>query len=120
MYLNAQYERDENYEGNRPADAPKWSASLWSRYELNDALAFNAGVFYTGKRFADSANTVEKDAYTRVDVGATYALKLAGNDIDLRLNIENLFDTDYLAGGGVSNVTVGEGTNFRLAAQFSF
>ncbi|MCF2864072.1 TonB-dependent receptor [Pseudoalteromonas sp. Cnat2-41] len=120
MYLNAQYERDENYEGNRPADAPKWSASLWSRYELNDALAFNAGVFYTGKRFADSANTVEKDAYTRVDVGATYAFKLAGNDIDLRLNIENLFDTDYLAGGGVSNVTVGEGTNFRLAAQFSF
>ncbi|WP_105189417.1 TonB-dependent siderophore receptor [Pseudoalteromonas sp. T1lg48] len=120
MYLDANYERDETLEGKTPADAPKWSASLWSRYEVTEALALNAGLFYTGKRFADSDNQIEKDAYTRVDVGATYAIKLAGNDVDLRLNIENLFDTDYVAGGGVNNVTVGEGTNFRLAAQFSF
>ncbi|WP_105265661.1 TonB-dependent siderophore receptor [Pseudoalteromonas sp. T1lg76] len=120
MYLDANYERDEDLEGKTPADAPKWSASLWSRYEVTEALALNAGLFYTGKRFADSDNQIEKDAYTRVDVGATYAIKLAGNDVDLRLNIENLFDTEYLAGGGTNNVTIGEGTNFRLAAQFSF
>lgn len=120
MYLDANYERDESLEGKTPADAPKWSASLWSRYEVTEALALNAGLFYTGKRFADSDNQIEKDAYTRVDVGASYAIKLAGNDVDLRLNIENLFDTDYLAGGGTNNVTIGEGINFRLAAQFSF
>ncbi len=120
MYLDANYERDEDLEGKRPTDAPKWSASLWTRYELNDAIAFNAGAFYEGERFADSGNTITKDAYTRVDVGATYKLKVSKTDVNLRLNIENLFDEDYLAGGGTNNVTIGEGTNVRLAAQFSF
>ena len=121
MYLDANYERDEEkLEGKRPTDAPKWSASLWTRYELNDAIAFNAGAFYEGERFADNANTVTKQGYTRVDVGATYALKVSNTDINLRLNIENLFDKNYLAGGVLNNVTVGEGTNVRLAAQFSF
>ncbi|MCK8136445.1 TonB-dependent siderophore receptor [Pseudoalteromonas sp. 2CM28B] len=120
MYLDANYERDEELEGKRPTDAPKWSASLWTRYELNDAIAFNAGAFYEGERFADNANTVTKEGYTRVDIGATYKLNLNNNDINLRLNIENLFDKNYLVGGGLNNVTVGEGTSVRLAAQFSF
>ena len=120
MYLDANYERDEELEGKRPTDAPKWSASLWTRYELNDAVALNAGAFYEGERFADNANTVTKEGYTRVDIGATYKLNLSNNDINLRLNIENLFDKNYLAGGGLNNVTVGEGTSVRLAAQFSF
>ena len=116
MYLDAEYVQG----GARPTDVPKWSASLWTRYELNDAIAFNAGAFYEGERFADSANTITKDAYTRVDVGATYKFNVSNTDINLRLNVENLFDTDYLGGGGDNNVTVGEGTNLRLAAQFNF
>ncbi len=120
MYLDANYERDATLQGKRPTDAPKWSASLWTRYELNDVIALNAGAFYEGERFADNANTVTKDAYTRVDVGATYKINLNNTDVNLRLNIENLFDTNYLAGGGLNNVTIGEGASVRLAAQFSF
>ncbi|MGO2290778.1 TonB-dependent siderophore receptor [Pseudoalteromonas sp. AOP31-A2-14] len=120
MYLDANFERDEEFEGKRPTDAPKWSASLWTRYELNDVIALNAGAFYEGERFADSDNTITKDAYTRVDVGATYKFIMSNTDINLRLNVENLFDTNYLGGGGTNNVTVGEGTNLRLAAQFNF
>lgn len=121
MYLDANYERaNEDLQGKRPTDAPKWSASLWTRYELNDAIAFNAGAFYEGERFADSDNTITKDAYTRVDVGATYKFEMSNTDINLRLNVENLFDTNYLGGGGNGNVTVGEGTSLRLAAQFNF
>lgn len=36
-----------------------------------------------------------------------------------RFNVENLFDAEYLAVCGDSNVTIGEGTSLRLAAQFS-
>ncbi|MFT6208374.1 MAG: iron complex outermembrane receptor protein, partial [Colwellia sp.] len=72
MKLDAQYDKDENYQGKTPIDAPQWSASIWSRYEFNDQLAVNIGAFYEGERFADSNNTIKKDAYTRIDVGATY------------------------------------------------
>ena len=119
MYLHAEYEKDENYQGNTPADAPKWSASIWSRYEWNDKLALNAGLFYQGKRYADSANTVEKDAYTRVDLGATYRTNIYGKTVDLRFNVENVFDTDYLAGGGTSNVTIGDGATARFEIKMS-
>jgi iron complex outermembrane receptor protein len=120
MYLDAKFEEDQNFEGNTPVDAPKWSASLWSRYELTEQLALNAGIFYQGTRFADSANTVEKGAYSRVDVGAAYKTKFMGKNVDLRLNIENLFDEDYLAGGGISNVTIGDGATARFEIKTSF
>lgn len=120
MYLDAEYEEDENFEGNTPVDAPKWSASVWSRYELTEKLALNAGIFYQGERYADSANTVSKDAYSRVDIGAAYKTKLMGKNVDFRLNIENLFDEDYLAGGGISNVTIGDGTTARFEVKASF
>jgi len=120
MNLDAQYDKDENYQGKTPVDAPEWSASLWSRYEFTEKFAINAGAFYEGERFADSDNTITKDAYTRVDVGATYKAVITNHDVNFRFNIQNLFDTEYLAGGGVSNVTAGDGISYRLATQISF
>jgi iron complex outermembrane receptor protein len=120
MYLDANYEQDEKYEGNTPVDAPKWSASAWSRYELTEKLALNAGIFYQGERFADNANTVSKDAYSRIDIGATYQTMLIGQKVNLRLNVENIAGTDYLAGGGMNNVTVGNGAIARFEVKTTF
>ena len=119
MYLDAEYEKDENFEGNTPVDAPKWSASLWSRYEVTEKLALNAGIFYQGERYADNANTVLKDAYSRVDIGATYRTDIMGKQVDVRLNVENVFDTDYLVGGGINNVTIGDGATARIEFKTS-
>ena len=119
MYLDAKYEKDENYQGKAPIDAPEWSASVWSRYELTEKLAINAGIFYQGDRFADSDNTVVKDAYARVDFGATYQVDISGADVDFRFNIENAFDTDYLAGGGMNNVAIGDERTARFEIKMS-
>jgi len=120
MNLDAVYENDEEFTGKTPVDAPEWSASIWSRYELTENFSINAGAFYEGERFADNDNTIVKDAYTRIDVGATYKIAMSNTDINLRFNVQNLFDTDYLAGGGKSNVTVGDGRSYRLAMQVAF
>ncbi|WP_394228492.1 TonB-dependent receptor [Pseudoalteromonas spongiae] len=119
MYLDAQYERDSNYEGKTPVDAPKWSASLWSRYEMTESLALNAGLIYQGERFADANNTITKDAYYRLDLGATFSTQIAGQDTDFRFNIENALDEDYLAGGGVNNVTIGDARTARFEVRVS-
>lgn len=118
MYLDAAYERDNLYQDKTPVDAPQWSASLWSRYELLPSFALNGGLIYEGKRYADAANTITKDGYTRFDLGATYQISIFENDVNLRLNIENLFDKDYLAGGGDSNVTIGDERNVRFEVKF--
>ncbi|TYK64275.1 TonB-dependent receptor [Colwellia echini] len=120
MYLDAVYEKDQTYQGKRPVDAPKWSASIWSRYEVTEVIALNAGIFYQGERFADSDNTIVKDGYTRVDFGATFSTLVSDTVIDFRFNIENLLDTDYLAGGGVNNVSIGDGRTARFEVKASF
>ena len=77
-------------------------------------------LFMKVSAYADNDNTVVKDAYTRIDVGATYKITVSDTDINLRFNVQNLFDTDYLAGGGTSNVTVGDERSYRLAMQVAF
>ena len=108
MNIDAEYGQDNevNMAGNTPVDVPEWTASLWSRYEITENIAINAGAFYQGERFANTDNTIIKDAYTRVDIGATYKTQINNQEINLRFNVQNLFDKDYLAGGGVANVTV--------------
>ena len=72
------------------------------------------------ERYADNANTVTKDGYSRVDLGATYQAAIAGKKVAFRLNIENVLDTNYLAGGGINNVTIGEGSTARFEVKTSF
>ncbi|MBY5920536.1 TonB-dependent siderophore receptor [Ferrimonas balearica] len=128
MYLDANYETHDKYQDKTPIDAPEWTASLWSRYMMTEDLALNAGLFYEGDRFADADNTIVKDGYVRVDAGLSYGMKLANTELDFRLNVENLFDKEYLSGGsstindGIYNgdVAIGNGRTFRASVQVAF
>jgi len=124
MYLDAQYETGandrDNLDGMTPVDAPEWSANVWTRYEVTDDLALNFGAIYVGERFANTDNTISKDGYVRFDMGVAYSMDVMGSDVSVRLNIKNLFDVDYLAGGTTTDVTVGEGRHFGLALEAKF
>ncbi|MBM4859438.1 TonB-dependent siderophore enterobactin receptor PeuA [Vibrio parahaemolyticus] len=129
MYLDAELKKAERFEGNRPADVPEFSASLWSSYRVQDNTNLNLGLIYEGDRYGDAANTFKKDGYARIDMGVSYKHKYDENlDIIARFNVENLFDTDYLAGGGSTNgnqegasgVVVGEGRNYMATIQFKY
>lgn len=126
MYLNAEYQTGAGkvgkdvLDGKTPVDAPQWSANVWTRYEMTDYLALNFGAIYVGERFANTDNTITKDGYVRFDLGAAYTMDVMGRDVDIRLNVKNLFDTDYLAGGTSTDVTVGEGRHFGLGLEAKF
>jgi iron complex outermembrane receptor protein len=130
-YLDAEYTKDENYQGNRPADVPEFSASVWSRYEFVNNTDVNLGAIYVGSRFGDNENTFKKDAYTRFDFGVAHTVQY-DQDLEfvVRFNVENIFDTDYQAGGGstrgdyekngAQNVVLGEGRNFIATFQVRY
>ncbi|MFT5789205.1 MAG: iron complex outermembrane receptor protein [Shewanella sp.] len=124
MYLDAQYQTGasdkKNLDGMTPVDAPEWSANVWTRYEMTEDLALNFGALYVGERFANTSNTITKDGYVRFDMGAAYTMDIMGSDVSVRVNVKNLFDVDYLAGGTNTDVTVGEGRNFSLALEAKF
>ncbi|MGL4713332.1 MAG: TonB-dependent receptor [Shewanella sp.] len=120
MYLDAEYQTGDAREGNTPVDAPKWSANIWTRYEVTDDFAMNFGAIYVGERFANTANTITKDSYVRFDIGAAYTMDVMGKDVSLRANVRNLFDTDYIDGGQYNMVTIGQDRNFSVAVEAKF
>ncbi|CAH1566883.1 Ligand-gated channel protein [Vibrio jasicida] len=129
MYLDAEITESADYKGNRPADVPEFSASVWSRYKVQSNTDVNLGLIYEGERYGDAANTFKKDGYARIDMGVAYTHKYDENlDIVARFNVENVFDTDYLAGGGSTNskqegasgVVIGEGRNYMATIQFKY
>ncbi|MGF1727339.1 TonB-dependent siderophore receptor [Photobacterium nomapromontoriensis] len=122
-YLHAEIvdPTDASIDGNRPADVPEFAASIWSRYAVTNNTDVNLGLFYEGSRFGDSQNTYKKDAYTRVDAGVSHTIKYDQNlDVIMRLNVNNVFDTDYLAGGSETKTIIGEGRNYMATIQFSY
>jgi iron complex outermembrane receptor protein len=108
-------------DGNRPADVAEFSASIWSRYSFANNTDVNLGAIYVGDRFGDADNNDEKDAYTRIDTGVAHTINY-DKDMDLvvRFNIENLFDTDYLAGGSQTKTIIGEGRNYMASIQLRY
>ncbi len=87
---------------------------------MTEALALNFGAVYVGERFADKENMITKDGYVRFDLGAAYTMDVMGTDGSVRVNLKNLFDKEYLAGGSNTDVTVGEGRHVSLALEAKF
>ncbi|HIF9272200.1 TPA: hypothetical protein ACX6QR_000160 [Photobacterium damselae] len=38
MYLDAEYTKDQNFEGNRPTDVPDFAESVWSTDNVTDTI----------------------------------------------------------------------------------
>ncbi|GAL21376.1 ferrichrome-iron receptor [Vibrio maritimus] len=121
MYLDAQYENHATLDGKKPANVPEWSGSAWTRYAVTEATALNLGLFYQGERWADNANTLKLDGYARFDAGASHKIKSGNVKWDFRMNIENLFDTEYIAGtGGSSSNGVYTDVHYGNERRFKF
>ncbi len=113
---------DPAIEGNRPGGVPEYQVNLFADYEVAavPGLAINGGVFLTGERFADEANTFTIDGYARVDVGVRYAFDLGDQRLTARLNVRNVTDADFIEGTGFGSFFFGSPRTafFSLASEF--
>ncbi|HTL14591.1 MAG TPA: TonB-dependent receptor, partial [Thermomonas sp.] len=92
-------------EGNRLAQLPRHSASLWNRYDFNDRLGVGLGIVHRGEIFANVDNAVTLPAFTRVDAALYWTLSPS---LQVQLNVENLADTRYFASAhSNSNISPG-------------
>ena len=97
---------------------PEHSASVWSRYDYNDKLAFGAGAQYVGERFNNSsANRKTAPGYTTYDVMLSYQ---ATDKLGLQLNGVNLSDKRYIEQLGGGHFIPGEGRHVSITASYSF
>ena len=94
--------------GIKVGDAAQTTLNLNANYEIVDGLSVYANLYYADNLYAEfnltedqflksGGEVVKLPSYSLVDAGASYRLNI-GNDVMIfRLNVNNLFDTEYIA-----------------------
>jgi catecholate siderophore receptor len=109
----------QQVQGKRPTLTPKHSANLWLNKALGSGWFTGAGVNYQGDRFANPGNTTTLPGYTVVD--AMLAYRAASWEV--QLNVNNLFDREYIVSGHGSSKLLnvpGAPRNARVTARYRF
>ncbi|MDH6056383.1 TonB-dependent siderophore receptor [Umezakia ovalisporum] len=119
-YIDAEITEDNSgLAGNRPANVPFNTASLWTTYELQrgslQGLGFGLGLFYVGDRLGDADNTYTIPGYLRTDVAIYYQR----NNWRAGINIQNLFNEKYFQGSNFGRVAIEPGAPLTVIGSFS-
>lgn len=87
--------------GDPLANTPKHNVSLFTTYDVTDALTLGGGAYHVSKSFGGNqggagggTNRIYAPAYWRFDLFAAYRLT---DNVDLQLNVQNVTDKDYIA-----------------------
>jgi iron complex outermembrane recepter protein len=89
-------------DGKKVIGVPDTQASLgldWDVPQLH-GLTFDGRVVYTGSQPTDLDNTQSISSWTRLDLGARYAMTLWDRLVTVRANIDNVTDKAYWASVG--------------------
>jgi catecholate siderophore receptor len=106
----------KSIEGNYADNAPRYTANLWTTYQVNSNWKVGGGFNAMDKRYAGTDNTVFLPAYVRWDAMAEYRLR----DYSLQLNVNNLFDTDHYDGLYRGFAVPGTARTAHLTAGYRF
>lgn len=115
--------------GDELAFTPNVTANLWTTYRLPVGLTFGGGVRYVGSsylgrpddalRIIPNGRYAELPSYTVFDAMVSYEVT---ENVDLRLNIENVTDRTYISSSNWNGrrVMLGNPRTFILTTSFSF
>lgn len=97
------------------------TANLFTKYKLN-SLSFGAGLNYKSKQENKTKyGTITQDAYIIANAMANYKIN---KNLNLQLNVNNIFDKDYYSGigenGSDNSMVYGTPRNATLTLQYSF
>jgi iron complex outermembrane receptor protein len=83
-----------NATGNALPNAPKWESNIWTSYShvVGLPLELGGGLRYVGDREGDYGNTIKLDAYTTINLYATYSLT---PKVDVSFRVDNVADKTY-------------------------
>ena len=101
-------------DGVKVGDAAQTTSRLNLKVSPSDLFKFNLSIFSASNLFAnfnpedfdtDGDMAMKLPSYELFDFGASYNLSIAGKKVYLRLNVNNIFDTHYLAESSTNYLT---------------
>ena len=108
-------------DGNELANTPRHAASLWlsRKWEAGAlrGLQVGGGIRHMGTRWSSNANTLQLEAVTLLDLGASYEWE---NGLIGRLNVTNLTDEVYISAIGLNSSYFGDGRNVMASLTYKW
>ena len=110
----------ENLVGKRYAYSPRHSFYVYADYTIREGvlrgLGFNFDITYQDEVYRNFSNTSTFPSYWMTDASISYRLP---NRVRLRLNVNNVFNTDYYNQALGSQYVPGMPRNFLISAAYS-
>lgn len=110
-------------DGNQAVGVPEFQFNVGADWDVPgvSGLSVNGLLLRTGGQYYDTANTLSIPAWTRVDLGARYAMKLEEERrLTLRAGLENVADKAYWASTNGGYLTQGEPRTLKVSATLDF
>ncbi|GAB7529376.1 TonB-dependent siderophore receptor [Pseudomonas sp. 3A(2025)] len=112
-------------EGQALGNTPPHSFNLWTTYKLPAGFTVGYGTRYVSERNVTSSTTAKLDAYLLHNAMLGYQVN---RSFDLQLNVNNLFDKDYVervrqqngTGARSSAIEYGDSRAAILSANYAF
>jgi len=99
-------------------DAPRNSLSLWTSYKVLPKLTVGGGAYYMDKRYGTACGRdCHAPAYWRFDALLGYTVN---EHLDLRLNVQNIFDKVYYTKVHYFMGDLGPGRSAMLTASLHY
>lgn len=120
-YIDAKVTQDNTFPvGNDLRGVPEHSASLWTSYEIQSGdaqgLGFGLGFNFVDDRAGDLDNSFRADSYFLTNAAIFYRR----DEWDFRLNIDNLFDVNFIRSvGGTRARSIYPGEPFTIRGSIS-
>ncbi|MCW1883137.1 TonB-dependent siderophore receptor [Luteolibacter flavescens] len=105
--------------GSEVSNTPKNSFSLWTVYDLPKGFSVGVGTQYVDSRYNNNNPTTRQEApdFTLVNAMASYAMN---ENVTFQLNVDNVFDEDYIDRVGGGHFVPGQGRSIILSANMNF
>lgn len=109
-------------DGREVPGVPPLTAHVWAEYRLAavPGLALNGGLYHTARQYLDGANSQKLAAWTRWDLGASYALRIGRQPATVQLNVENVADKRYWASAHGGLLTMADPRVVKLSLRTQF
>ncbi len=97
MDISVEKANNPALEGKKPTNAASRMGKIYAEYALPwvPRLSLTGGIYYTGERYGDVANTDKIPSYTLYDIGARYSTRVLDKVLTVRLNVINLTGKNY-------------------------
>lgn len=108
----------KNADGSKfNTNSSRTTANLFGKYTLND-YRFGGGLNYKSKYYTQTSyGRITQDAFITTDLMAGYKVN---KNLDLQLNVNNIFDKEYYSGIGVNSMVYGDPRNATLGMKYTF